>query len=416
MAATDAGLNRSDGSRPDDSRPNGEEPGRLRVAQVVTSLAHGGAQETVLGTSRVPVERRGQVSVNVLAGGEQSQGPTLWDQPCLDGVGVVEVPSLVRSLSPLDDIRALRWLIRWLRTNRPDVVHTHSSKAGVLGRLAAFVVGIPVVHTVHGWGSTPVSGRVARFAVVGLERALARITARLVVVGESDRTQGLEWGVGSPAKYDLIRSGISLVDSAATAAELRSRMRRQLDVDDRLVVGMVARFSRQKDHETLLRSLAEVARTDLGPSLTLLLVGEGSTRDEIEATINDLGLRDHVRLLGHRPDAALVVHAFDISVTSSRWEGLPRTVLEAAAAGVPVVATDVGSVGDFIEHEHNGLLVAPGSVSGLAEAIVRLGLDHRLRSRLADAAWLRVRSFSDEEMRDRTLRLWFDVARSGSGR
>ncbi len=384
--------------------------GPLRVVQVVTSLAHGGAQETVLGTSRVPIERRKDVSVSVLAGGEKAHEPTLWDKSCLEGVGVVQVPSLVRRLSPVDDLRALSWLIRWLRANRPDVVHTHSSKAGVLGRLAAFAVGIPVVHTIHGWGSVSVSGWLSRRAVVAVERGLARITDRLVVVGESDRRQGLRWGVGSPAKYDMIRSGVAVPGDRVPAGELRGAMRRELGVDDKLVVGMVARFSRQKDHETLLRAVAEVARTDLGPSLSVLLVGDGATRTEIESTIAKLDLQDHVQLLGHRTDAALVVHAFDISVTSSRWEGLPRTVLEAAAAGVSVVATNVGSVSDFIDDEHNGLLVAPGSSVELAEAIMRLGIDSRLRSRLADAAGLRVRNFSDEEMRARTLRLWFDVA------
>ncbi len=403
--------------RTDDGRQSrsGDQPPTspsVRVAQVVTSLAHGGAQETVLGTSRIPVERRKQFEVSVLAGDGASAEPTLWDESCVDGLDIIPVPALVRRLSMIDDVRALRWLIRWLRTNQPDVVHTHSSKAGVLGRLAAFVVGIPVVHTVHGWGSTPVSHPLARRGVLGLERLLARITDRLVVVGEGDRRQGLEWGVGSDSQYRLIRSGISISTDPAAAVGLRRRLRRELGIDDRFVVGMVARFSRQKDHDTLLRAIAEVARTDLGPSLTLLLVGDGPTRREVEATVSQLGLADQVVFLGHRVDAAQLVHAVDVSVVSSRWEGLPRTVLEAAAAGVPVVASNVGSVGDFIENEHTGLLVEPGDAAGMARSIISLGLNSALRSRLADAASLRVQEFSDDEMRSRTMELWLDVAGS----
>lgn len=374
----------------------------LRVVQIVTTLARGGAQATVIGSSGATGN---DLEVTVLAGRDRTDEGTYWGGEELDGIQTVVAPTLVRRLAPLDDLRALWWLTRWLRAQQPDVVHTHSSKAGVLGRIAAKAAGVPCAHTVHGWGPLASSSAAVRFAARAVEWTLAHLCDALVVVGTPDLAYGLDRRIGNPSQYRVIRSGID-TRLARTAGQGRSRVRDELDLGSRFVVGMVARLSAQKDHNTLLQAFAEANLADS----TLVLIGDGPLRADIGHLAAELGIADRVLFLGVRPDAARLVAAFDVSVLSSRHEGMPRSVVEAAAAGVPVVATDVGSVSELIEHDVSGLLVGVAAVPELAAALTRLHRDPVLASALATAAVERVDEFSVERMREELAQLWNDLA------
>lgn len=380
----------------------------IRVVQLVTTMARGGAQATVVSSSEGTDPG---VEVTVLAGPDITDEGTYWDSDALDRVPTVMVPNLVRRLSPKNDLRALWWLVRWLRSNRPDVVHTHSSKAGVLGRLAAEAAGIPCVHTVHGWGPLCSTSAPIRFGARMIERNLARLCSALVVVGQPDLEFGLANDIGRPEQYRVIRSGIDTSTARSANAE-RSQVRVDLGVGDRYVVGMVARMSFQKDHRTLMLAFS---KADL-PRSTLVLIGDGPLRSELEQLTEDLRIEDRVVLLGVRSDADRLVAGFDVSVLSSRWEGMPRTVVEAAAACVPVVATDVGSVVELIEDGVSGTLVPVADVAGLTTALSRIHGSPNEAMAMAAVAADRSSEFSASKMRRELARLWREVADGRSDR
>lgn len=383
----------------------------IQVVQIVTTLARGGAQATVLassGRSRDDDLSDGStpIEVRVLAGSDGTGEGSFWGDQALDAIRIDTVPHLVRSVRPVADLRALWWLIRWLRAERPDVVHTHSSKAGVLGRLAAAAAGIPCVHTVHGWGPLDAAGAAAGRSVVTVERWLARLSTALVVVGRGDLDRGLALGIGSIPQYRLIRSGVELPEPGDP--QTRERVRRELDLEDRWVVGMVARFAAQKDQATLIDAFAGAALTDA----TLVLVGDGPERAGLQARAAANPMLD-VRFLGARPDGARLVAGFDVAVNASRWEGLPRAVVEAAAAGVPVIAADVGSTGDLIEPGRTGRLVPPGDVAALTAALIAARQDRADTDRMAIEAIRRAGAFSADRMRADLRHLWLEVAGHG---
>ncbi len=382
---------------------------RLRVCQVITKLEIGGAQETVMATAE-HFAGHPMIELVTLAGTEDASGGALWARARDQGLDVRSVPRLRRSVRPGDDLAAMAALREAFRSIQPDVVHTHSSKAGVIGRLAARREGIPVVHTVHGWSSIRQDQNpVVRSAVVALERWLARRTDRLVVVTDLDRSIGLAAGIGTDEQYTLVRSPLA-PEVVARAVASRAASRAELGIEPgQVVVGSVARLAPPKDPDTLLQAFVDVAAVH--PTAVLVLIGGGPRLAEVTATAASLGLADRVRVVGERPDAALLTGAFDIAVLSSRWEGLPRTVIEAAAVGVPVVATPVGGVPEIIEDEVTGLLFAPGDSAALGRALSRLIEDPVLRRRLAEAARDRVDDdFTPEGAGRRLAHQWTDTS------
>ena len=397
------------------------------MAQIITTLGRGGAQATVLASRDMAGHG---IDVTVLAGPDDPGEGTSWDE-LAGGGAVVEVPALHRAVNPVADGRATAWLAAWLRANRPHVVHTHSSKAGVVGRLAAAAAGIPAVHTahtVHGWSFAPQlaphrgagwgGGGKIRQAMIGaakvnLERALARSTGALVVVTPLDRDQGLAVGVGRADQYRLVRSGVDL-SAPRRGRDRRARMRAELGMAGCFVVGTVGRLVAQKDLRTLIDAYAmSTTSPGIGGGRgRLVLVGDGPERVELEARARAAGLGDEVVFCGHRADAAELVAAFDVFALPSRWEGLPRALVEAVAAGVPVVATPVGGVAELVRHGQTGTLVPPADAAALAEALrdhARRPGRYRCQAARAEAG---IDGFSQERMRDALARLWFDLARS----
>jgi glycosyltransferase involved in cell wall biosynthesis len=356
----------------------------LRVVQVITKLDVGGAQETVLLICRsLPRER---YDLAVVAGPELGAGGgELRSEIEALGVPVTIEPALRRAIHPVRDLVAVAKLwARW-RRDRPDVVHTHSSKAGVIGRIAAWLAGVPVrVHTVHGWSFREHQHRALRWVFVVIERALAKGTTAIVVVAEADRLAGLAYGIGRPEQYHLIRSGIDLEAFRPRAARMERARRR---------VVTVTRLAPPKDLGTLLRAMAETSS-----ETSLVVVGEGPELEAARGAALDLGLADRVEFAGVRRDVAHVLGQASVFVLSSKSEGLPRAILEAMAAKVPVVATDVGGVPDAIDDGVTGILVPVGDAPAMARAINRLLDDPEEASRIADRGSQAVVGFSAATM------------------
>lgn len=380
------------------------EPNPLRVVQIVTTLARGGAQATVMASSETEVMAADGVDVSVLAGPDVTAEGSWWDDPAIERIVVDAVPHLVRRPAPVRDLAALWWLVRELRRRRPDVVHTHSAKAGVLGRLAALAAGRPVVHTVHGWGPLHSTRPTVRWVCAAVERTLARRVRALVLVGSADVEMARRWRIGREERFRVIRSGVE-VPAESSLAGLRLQARRQLGLDGRFVVGMVGRLAFPKDQRTLIEAFRLAGLADA----TLVLVGDGPDRPELERFIATETELD-IRLVGSRADGAELVAGFDVAVHSSRWEGMPRTVVEAAAVGVPLVVSNVGSVAELVEDGFSGRLVTPGDAEAMASAIGELQRDPVAAKRLGARARDRVEPFSADRMRHELVELWCQVA------
>ena len=321
-------------------------PERVRVVQVITKLALGGAQETVLALcSGLDPDR---FEVIVMCGPETDAEGDLWSEFRATGAAIEIVPSLGRSVRALGDARALASVTQAMRRVSPHVVHTHTSKAGAIGRVAARVAHVPaVVHTVHGWSFDHRGGAFSR-PMIEAERVLSRWCDRLVVVTPADEEKGLASRIGRRDQYRLVRSGIEVGKFAFVSAD-REAIRARLGISPTaIVIGSVSRLTEQKDSRTLVRAFERVASAQADTHL--VVVGDGPRRQELEQAIVDAGLVGRVHLVGAQHHPALWYSAMDVFALSSRWEGLPRAALEAAASGLAIVSTRCGGMEELERH------------------------------------------------------------------
>jgi len=375
----------------------------IRVLHVITRMNVGGAQEnTMLSCALVD---RGRFPSTLLTGPETGGQGSLLDECRERGVTVAIEPDLVRAPHPIRDLRAIGRLARLMREGHFDVVHTHTSKAGIVGRWAARRARVPVViHTAHGWAFTRRDAPLVRSTWVALEKHFARGCDAIVVVGREDQDLALSLGVGGPAQYRLIRSGVELEtyrDCPLTKLEARAALGLK---PGSFVVGSVGRLSRQKAPLDLLAAFAELQRQH--PESELVLVGEGPLRESVERAVGEAGLGARVRLLGLRRDIAGVLRALDVFALASLWEGLPRVVPQAMAAGLPVVATRVGGIGDAVRDGETGWLVPPGDPHGLAARLLELARSPERASAFGRRASERVEEFSARRMADALAALY----------
>jgi glycosyltransferase involved in cell wall biosynthesis len=366
----------------------------LRVVHVVTKMAIGGAQESAIATCAGLAPEFEQI---LLSGTEVDAEGSLLAAAQEQGVPVVFEPALVRPIAPLADLRATWRLAQQFRRRQPDIVHTHSSKAGVLGRVAARLARVPkVVHSVHGWSFNDDMSKSARALIVGVERVAARFTDALVVESSTDLPKGLSRRIGRARQYALIRNGIDLtrfIDVEVNRAEMRESLGIPVDA---WLVGTVGRLADQKDPMLMVEAFAKVA-ANIGDG-HFVWVGDGPLRAKVEARAAQLALTDRFHLVGVRRDVPNVLRALDVFALSSRWEGLPRTVTEAMASSIPVVATNVDGVAELIDHGVNGVLVSTGDANGLADALCCLHREPARAERLARSAVERSTWFSRDAM------------------
>jgi glycosyltransferase involved in cell wall biosynthesis len=313
------------------------------------------------------------------------------------GLPATYLSSLARELHPAEDLRAGLGLARLMRALRPDVVHTHLAKAGALGRVAALRAGVPVVvHTFHGHVLQEYFSRVSNAAFVRAERALARHTDALVAVAPWVRDELLAMGIGRPEQWHVVPVGADIAPLLAARpdpAEARARLGLPTTGP---IVGCVGRLVPVKDHETFLQA----ARIVLchRPDATFVLAGDGELRDRLQARAREL-LGDRAVFLGWVHDLSALYGAMDVVALTSRLEGTPVALIEAAASGTPVVATNVGGVREIVRDRTSGLLVPPHDPAAVAANLVALLEDPEGARRMGEegATWVRGR-FSDERL------------------
>lgn len=358
----------------------------------------GGAQETALDLV-VELRRRGRFEADLVLGPTYGPEGTLVPVAREQGVEPHLVRSLRREVNPVLDPVAMAALAGIFRRGRYDLVHTHSSKAGVLGRLAARLAGIPaVVHTVHGWGFNDRQRPLVQRSYAALERWCAGFTDALVTVTPRDAQVGLALGIGRPALYSTIRSGID-VAHFGTPARSREAVRAELGLaaHHRVAVSVI-RLVPQKAPLDVIEAAGRLLREV--PDARVLIVGDGPLRATVEQRCRALEIDDRVVLTGLRSDVPDLLAASDVLVLASLWEGLPRVIPQAMAAGLPVVATAVAGNAEAVVDGVTGLLVPPRDPAALGVATAALLADSDGAKAMGAAGRARVDEFSVHRMVD----------------
>jgi glycosyltransferase involved in cell wall biosynthesis len=362
----------------------------VRVLHVITRLTVGGSAENTV-ASVVALGRAGYDCVLAVSFRESDRA--VLEDARGRGCRLVDVPSLGREVALVSDLAALSHILRLIAAERPHIVHTHTSKAGFVGRLAARMARVPaVIHQPHGhvfygyWGP-------ARTAVyTALERWAAGWCDRIITLTERGTTEHLARGIGRRAQFVTVPSGVPTERVRATALP-RAVARARLGVppETYLVVGL-GRLVPVKGFDLLVEALPRLVAGV--PSARLLLVGDGPERALLDRRAVALGVADRVRVTGVIPDAAAYLAAADVVAAPSRNEGMGRTLVEAMALGVPVVGAAVGGIPAVIVDGACGRLVPPEDPAALAQALVELGRDEPLRRKLGATAIGRAEAFS----------------------
>jgi glycosyltransferase involved in cell wall biosynthesis len=354
----------------------------IRILRIIARLNVGGpAIQACALTTRLDPAR---YQTRLVAGAEAADEGSFLDLHGVSVANLLRVPALGRELHPRHDAWTLATLVRLMRRERPHIVHTHTAKAGALGRLAAWLTGVPVVvHTFHGHVLDGYFSRAKTRTFLGIERTLARATSRLIAVTPTVRDDLLAKGIGRPEQFAVLRLGLDL-DGFLTTDRAAGTLHRQLGVPaGTQLVGIVGRLVPIKAHEVFMQAAARVAATS---GAHFVVVGDGERRAELTAMAERLGLRERVHFLGWRADLAAIHADLDVVALSSANEGSPVALIEAMAAGRAVVSTRVGGVPDVITHDRTGLLVPPADAEALAGAIHRLLGDPARRQALGVAA------------------------------
>jgi glycosyltransferase involved in cell wall biosynthesis len=362
----------------------------VRVLRVIARLNMGGPALHVAYLTHGLRERGYETTLvaGSLARGEDSMEFVARDL----GIEATHLPELRRDIAPIRDLQATLRLAQLIRRLRPDILHTHTAKAGAVGRMAASLVGDArppiVVHTFHGHVLRGYFGPRLSYGFRLLERWLARRTDALVAVSPEVRDELVRLGVAPAEKFTVVRVGIELTDRVADL-DGRAETRRRLGIaGDSFTVGWVGRMTGVKRTSDVL--LAFKRLRERGVDAFLCMIGDGPERGQLERRAHELGIMKRTLFLGYQEQVAPYYAALDAMILPSGNEGTPVSAIEALAAGRPVVATRVGGLPDVVREGEDGFLVAPGAVDELADRLERLATDEELRRRMGEAGRERV--------------------------
>ncbi|WP_437190776.1 glycosyltransferase family 4 protein [Planctomicrobium sp. SH527] len=350
----------------------------MNVVHIITRLILGGAQENTLQTCINQHSIHGD-QVTLITGPAVGPEGSLMEKALASGFRVDLVPSLIRSIHPWHDWRAYRQTKKLLREIKPDIVHTHSSKAGILGRLAAKSLGIPVVHTIHGasfhFGQSPFVYK----TYVALEKLAAGWTDHFISVADDMSREYVEAGIAPPESFTTVYSGFD-VDPFLTPPRPPADVRRELGLQpDDIVVGKIGRLFHLKGHEFILQAAPRVIAAN--PKVKFVFIGDGILRSQFEEQIANLGLTNNFVFTGLVPPTRIpeLMGALDIAVHTSQWEGLARVLPQALIAGKPAISYDVGGAREVVINGETGYLLARDTIDPLVDSILKLAGDATLR-------------------------------------
>jgi glycosyltransferase involved in cell wall biosynthesis len=378
--------------------------GRIRVGVVVTRFIAGAGGVAMRGALALDPDC---FEVTILAGREGD----LLDQAADAGFGVRRLVHMRPDIAPRHDLAAMREVSAHIEADGYDVIHTHSAKAGLIGRVAARWQRVPaIIHTFHGFPFHDYQSRVRRATYVAIERALARITDQFLAIGSGVAADAVRLGIAPAERIRAIGSAIEHVPPVTLAARHDARTKIGIPINAR-VAGTVGRLDFQKAPRDMLAAFAH-----LGPDVHFVWVGGGPLYSEISRKVSAAGLAGRFHLLGERRDVADLLPAFDVFAMASLYEGIPCSVVEAMECGIPVVATAVNSVSEVVVPGRTGLLVPPARPAQLGRAIQHL-LEHPdLGQRLSAAARENLGERFNVEVLGRDLTDTYLLALSGRAR
>jgi len=376
---------------------------KVKVMHIITRLDKGGSAQNTLLTCRELSRKYEMVLVHGISLESQmtDQEKESVDRGIREaverGVKVIAIPSLLRRISPVQDLNALFSLWRLLIRERPYIVHTHTSKAGILGRFAAKLAGVPVIiHTPHGHVFYGHFGPLVSKFFVFTERLMARITDEIVALTQTEKNDYVALSISSPEKVATIHSGVD-VDRYMNIKVNIAEKKRGLGLNSKgLVVGTVGWLLPIKGPMYLLKAMPYVWENH--PKTSLIFVGKGDLEIGLKKEARRMGVWDKVTFLGWRDDIPEIMQVLDVFVLPSLNEGMGRVLVEAMAVGKPVVASRVGGILDLVKEGQNGFLAEPGDEKGLAIAIKKLLEDKKIRDEMGKKGREMAQDFSVEKM------------------
>ncbi|NLW39124.1 MAG: glycosyltransferase family 4 protein [Peptococcaceae bacterium] len=360
---------------------------KTKILHIVTLSEIGGVQKIVYHLAAESDRNAFDITVACAPGGELVG----WLRDI--EIKVITIPQLKRNISLFHDLFAFWKLYLLLRKGSYDIVHCHSSKAGILGRLAARLAGVPKIYfTAHGWSINEYQSLPVRYLYTLVEKIAGAISTKIICVSRDCLLNGLKLKIASQKKFVLIYNGLPEPE------QRNNLLRKELNIGkEDLIFGMVARLAAPKDAMFFLKLAEHMInnresfvgktkdKTGFRNKIYFVLIGDGPQRAACQAFIKDKGLTGHVFLLGTRENAAELIHDFDVFTLFSRWEGLPLTVIEAMLAGRPVVASDIGGVGELVVHGETGYLIKQGNLAEAVEVSWKLAENKELRLSMGEA-------------------------------
>jgi glycosyltransferase involved in cell wall biosynthesis len=385
-----------------------------KVLHIITRLDRGGSAENTWLTCYQLAQKYETILVHGLS---HESRMTDWENHSVHGrikraeergVKVISVPSLIRSINPVQDLRALFALWRCILRERPHIVHTHTSKAGILGRLAAKMAGTPyIVHTPHGHVFYGHFGPLASKLFLVIKRVMAAITDRMVALTEVEKNDYIAFSVCNSQKLVTIHSGVDIALYLQAHWQSEDKKSTLGLAPQALVVGTVGWLLPIKGPMYLLMAMKDVWQSH--PHTVLVYVGKGDLERALKDEAVRIGVSDKVLFLGWRDDVPDIMQCLDVFVLPSLNEGMGRVLVEAMAAGKPIIASRVGGILDLVKDGFNGLLVEPGNPGALCDAIKELLNDRRLRDEMGQRGRDRAKDFTVDSMIEKIDGLYASV-------
>ena len=347
---------------------------KIKVAVIITKLELGGAQKVAISLCEKLDKNKFETVLICGCGG-------ILDEETKNKIRVIFVKDLVREISPIKDLKALYSIYKILKQENPNIVHTHSSKAGIIGRLAAKLCGIQnIIHTIHGFSFNDTQSFLKKNLFIFLEKLGAKFSKYLIPVSIENTTKGLQNNIGKEEKYHYIRLGVD-IDNFKNFNDIPS-LKKELNLNEQdILVTTIGPFKPQKNLPDFIKIAKDISEKN--KSFKFIMVGDGTLRQNFENLIRDYNISNNIFLLGWRRDISNILNSSDIFVMTSLWEGLPISTIEAMCCGLSPIVNDVDGQREIVKDGFNGFLIKPHNIKDCEEKILLLANDKKLRKELS---------------------------------
>lgn len=347
---------------------------KIKVAVIITKLELGGAQKVAISICEKLDKNKFDTVLICGCGG-------ILDEETQNKIKVIFIKDLIREINPIKDLKALFSIYKILKKEKPDIVHTHSSKAGIIGRLAAKLCGIKnIIHTIHGFSFNDTQSILKRNLFIFLEKAGAKISKYLIPVSTENITKGLSNHIGKKEQYKYIRLGVD-IDNFKNFNGIPS-LKKELNINDHdVLVTTIGPFKPQKNLPDFIKIAKNIS--DKHKQFKFVIVGDGILRPQFEKLIEDYNIAKNIFLIGWRRDISNILNSSDIFVMTSLWEGLPISTIEAMCCGLAPIVNDVDGQREIVKDKFNGFLIKPYDIKSSEEKIILLANNNKLKNELS---------------------------------